>query len=166
MPGVLCEHCTAVCCRYIALPMDTPRTQADFDDLRWFLIHEHVSVFVEDNAWYISFQTTCRHLQADHRCGIYATRPNICRQYDTDHCDYHSGDYGWQHHFTVPQHLDAYLREHPVAAGRGPRAGTGPRRAGQRSKLKVGRPRRPRTLAPPDHDRRGIPLPIMPWDRP
>ncbi len=155
MPGVLCEHCTAVCCRYIALPLDTPETQADFDDLRWFLIHEHVSVFVEDDAWYIAFQTNCRHLQADQRCGIYATRPNICRQYDTDNCDYHSGDYGWQHHFTDPRHLDAYLRDHPVRAGRG-------KRGGRRARLRVGRGHGAAKAALATHDRRGIPLPMMP----
>ncbi len=83
MPGILCEHCTAACCRYIALPFDTPETPADFEDVRWFLIHEHVSVFVEDGDWYVAFDTACRHLQPDHRCGIYPTRPKVCRSYTT-----------------------------------------------------------------------------------
>ena len=110
MPGILCEHCTAVCCRYIALPLDAPREAGDFDDIRWYLMHEGVSVFIEDDEWYISFVANCRHLQADHRCGVYETRPRICRSYSTANCDYHSGDYGWQEHFTCPEHLDEYRR--------------------------------------------------------
>lgn len=119
MPGVLCEHCSGLCCRYIALPIETPESKADFDDVRWYLLHEGVSVFVEDGEWYISFQATCRHLQPDFRCGIYETRPRICREYSTDNCDYHSGDYGWSAHFTCPEHLDAYVRDRAAEAGAG-----------------------------------------------
>jgi uncharacterized protein len=113
MPGILCEHCTAACCRYIALPIETPTERADFDDVRWYLLHENISVFVEKGDWYISIVTSCRHVQADGRCGIYARRPRICRKYTTENCDYHSGDYGWEAHFTCPEHLDEYLRAHP-----------------------------------------------------
>lgn len=112
MPGNLCEHCTGYCCRYIALPIDTPTDRDDFDDIRWYLLHEGVSVFVEDGEWYINIATTCRHLQPDYRCGIYETRPQICRDYSTDNCDYHSGDYGWEHHFTSPEHLDDYAQRY------------------------------------------------------
>jgi Fe-S-cluster containining protein len=137
--GILCEHCTATCCRYIALPLDKPGTAADFDDLRWFLIHEGVSVFVEDGDWYIALETPCRHLQPDHHCAIYATRPAICRRYSTADCDYHSGDYGWQQHFTCPEHLEEYLRQ---------RGGNG----------------QPRAVRPggPQRDRRGVCLPPLP----
>jgi Fe-S-cluster containining protein len=136
MPGILCEHCTAACCRYIALPIDTPETRADFDDVRWFLMHEGVSVFVEDGDWYIAFETPCRYLQADHGCGIYATRPKICRGYSTGDCDYHSGDYGWEQHFTSAAHLDAYVRAKSGRNGRGRRA---PSRVGRNGRNGGGR---------------------------
>ena len=84
----LCEYCTAKCCRYFALPMDIPETEREFDYMRWFLLHERASVFVEDDVWYMLVHTTCKHLQADHRCGIYETRPQICRDYHTDNCEY------------------------------------------------------------------------------
>ena len=160
MPGILCEHCTAVCCRYVALPIDTPETPADFEDLRWYLIHEQISVFVEDGDWYISFQTPCRHLQADHRCGIYATRPRICRGYTTDNCDYHSGDYGWEHHFSSPEHLDEYLRTlQPVRR----RALSKSKRRRADLKAAPGRRRRlPEASAETNQDRRGVPLPVLP----
>lgn len=112
MSGILCEHCTAVCCRYIALPIDTPRTREDFDFVRWYLMHEGIGVFVEDGDWYITMSTSCRHIQPDNRCGVYATRPRICREYTTESCDYHSGDYNWSQHFTCPEHLDVYVSEH------------------------------------------------------
>jgi Fe-S-cluster containining protein len=131
MPGIVCEHCTAVCCRYIALPLDTPETRGDFDDIRWYLLHENVSVFVEDGDWYIAFQASCRHLLLDHRCGIYRARPRICRQYSAADCDYHSGDYNWQEHFTRPEHLDAYVR-----ARRGDHESTKRRK---REKVRAGR---------------------------
>jgi uncharacterized protein len=109
MPGILCEHCTAVCCHYVALPLDTPETPSDFEDIRWYLLHEGISVFVEDGDWYICFAARCREVQPDSRCGIYGTRPRVCRAYSEDECDYHSGDYGWDHHFTCPEHLAEYV---------------------------------------------------------
>ena len=112
MPGNLCEHCTGMCCRYLALPIDTPEDREEFDDVRWYLLHQGVSVFVEDGEWYLYVATDCRHLQPDYRCGLYETRPRICRKYTTVNCDYHSGEYGWEQHFTCPEHLDEFVREY------------------------------------------------------
>lgn len=85
---VLCSYCTAKCCRYFALPIDTPETLQDFDHLRWYMIHRRVSLFVEDETWYLMVHADCEHLQEDHRCGIYEDRPQICRAYTTDECEY------------------------------------------------------------------------------
>ncbi len=71
----LCEFCTAKCCRYFALPIETPETFEDFEYIRWFLLHDRATVFKEDDDWYLLVHTECRHLQADYRCGIYDTRP-------------------------------------------------------------------------------------------
>ena len=175
MPGILCEHCTGYCCRYIALPLDEPEDRSDFDAIRWYLLHEGISVFVEDGDWYLSVSTNCRHLQADFRCGIYKTRPQICRDYSTDNCDYHSGDYGWEHHFSAPEHLDAYVREHfkknaksKRKAKRGADKHGTKKRGGPRVKLR-GRPMGTppiRPLAQPAFassgvDVRGVALPVL-----
>jgi Fe-S-cluster containining protein len=123
MGNVLCEHCTAVCCRYIALPIDKPRTRRDFDDLRWYLMHENISIFVEQGDWYIQFYTRCRNLQADNRCGIYPTRPEICREYQAGDCDYCGGDYGYEHWFTDAAQIEAYAGQRfALRAARAPRA--------------------------------------------
>jgi len=88
-PGeVLCQHCTAKCCRYFALPIETPKTPKDFDYLRWYLIHGRISIFVDGDKWFLMVHNDCEHLQEDHRCGIYHTRPQICRDYTTDECEY------------------------------------------------------------------------------
>ncbi|MFO0839514.1 MAG: YkgJ family cysteine cluster protein [Phycisphaerae bacterium] len=162
MPGILCEHCTGLCCRYIALPLDPPETARDFDDIRWYLLHEGIAVFVEDGDWYLAVYATCRHLQADNRCGIYATRPRICREYTTDNCDYHSGDYNWEHHFACPQHLDEYLIAHP------PRVRRKKRRSGRmtrssRARTRLGLRRRPARInyAAETTDLHGVPLPVL-----
>ena len=81
---VLCEHCTAKCCRYFALPIETPTSWGDFEYIRWYLLHEYASIFTEDGDWYLLVQTKCKHLGDDNLCGIYETRPQICRDYTTD----------------------------------------------------------------------------------
>lgn len=108
MPTCLCEHCTAACCRYIALPVDKPESAEDFDNIRWYLAHENVSIFVDKGQWYISFATPCRYLQADFRCGTYETRPKICRSYRTDACDYHGGEYRYELFFSEPGQVEQY----------------------------------------------------------
>jgi Fe-S-cluster containining protein len=85
---VLCEYCTAKCCRYFAMPIETPDTFEDYEFIRWFLLHDRATVFKEDDDWYLLVHTECEHLQADYRCGIYETRPQICRDYTTKECEY------------------------------------------------------------------------------
>ncbi len=88
-PGVsLCDHCTAKCCRYFALPIETPDCFEDFEYIRWYLLHDEASIFTEGETWYLMVGTICKHLQPDNRCGIYETRPQICREYSTDDCEY------------------------------------------------------------------------------
>ena len=112
MGAVLCEHCTAACCRYLAIPLDKPTSARDYDDIRWYLMHEGVTVFVEEGSWYIQFRARCRNLQTDFRCGIYETRPHICREYEAGDCDYSGGDYSYDYLFTEPQQIEEHLKEH------------------------------------------------------
>lgn len=107
----LCDKCSALCCRYIALPIDNPESVKDYDNIRWYLVHENVVVFIEDKQWYVGFFTRCKHLQPDNRCGIYAIRPRICRQYTTDNCDWHGGEYNYEELFTSAEQLRAYAEK-------------------------------------------------------
>ena len=111
MGSILCEHCAAACCRYLAIPLDKPTTRRDYDDIRWYLMHEGVSVFVEDGDWYIQYQTNCKKLAPDNRCGVYETRPEICRAYEFGECDYSPGSYGYDQLFTHAQQIEEFYRQ-------------------------------------------------------
>ena len=106
-----CDKCMGLCCRYFALPIDTPETKADYDDIRWYLCHEGISVFVEKGDWYISMKNMCRHLSdKDHKCLIYDRRPKICRKYKHVDCDFVEGEYEYELHFTSDREMDEYIR--------------------------------------------------------
>ena len=106
-----CEKCTGLCCRYFALPIETPETKDDYDDIRWYLCHRDITVFVEDGDWYLNVKNKCRHLtDGDHRCRIYNQRPNICRKYKHADCDFTEGEYDYELHFTNDQEMAEYIR--------------------------------------------------------
>lgn len=107
-PGeVLCEYCTAKCCRYFALPIETPTTFEDFEHIRWYMIHGRVSMFVEDETWYLMVHADCRHLLDDNRCGDYDNRPQICRDYTTENCEY-DDDACYDKFFETPEQIQEY----------------------------------------------------------
>ena len=115
---VLCDHCTAKCCRYFALPIDTPESPRDFDFIRWYLLHGQATVFTENEDWYLLVHTVCKHLRDDHRCGIYETRPQICREYTTDACEY-DDDWVYDHYFETPEQIEEYVEAVFPRAGGG-----------------------------------------------
>ena len=104
---VLCSYCTAKCCRYFALPIDKPTKLNDFEFIRWYLLHGRASVFTEDDTWYLMVHNDCDHLQDDNRCGIYETRPQICRDYTTKKCEYED-DWVYDKYFETPEQVAEY----------------------------------------------------------
>jgi Fe-S-cluster containining protein len=104
---VLCEYCTAKCCRYFALPIDAPEDRSDFEFMRWFLLHEGATVFKEDETWYLLVHAVCRHLQDDNRCGIYETRPQVCQDYNTKDCEY-DDDWTYDFYLERPEQVAEY----------------------------------------------------------
>lgn len=103
----LCEHCTAKCCHYFALAIDEPVSRRDFDFIRWYLLHDRASVFVEGETWYLLVHTSCKHLRDDNMCGIYENRPQICREYTTDECEFED-DWCYEKYFESPEQVDEY----------------------------------------------------------
>ena len=107
----LCNKCTGLCCRYFALPIETPEDKEDYDDIRWYLCHRNVTVFVEEGDWYINLKNKCRHLSGkDYKCGIYAKRPRICRGYTVKDCDFTEGSYDYELHFTNDKQMEEYIK--------------------------------------------------------
>lgn len=105
-----CDKCTGLCCRYFALPIETPEDWDDFDDIRWYLAHEDVTVFVEDGDWYINIKNKCRHLDPNHRCDMYEKRPGICRNYTEETCDFTGEDYDYEMHFLDDHQMEEYMK--------------------------------------------------------
>ncbi|MHC4455874.1 MAG: YkgJ family cysteine cluster protein [Planctomycetota bacterium] len=107
-----CDECPALCCRYFALPLETPEDKGDYDDIRWFLCHKNISVFVEKGDWYISIKNRCKYLsEKDNRCRMYNSRPRICRQYSHKNCDFAEGEYDYQLLFTNPRQMEEYIKK-------------------------------------------------------
>jgi Fe-S-cluster containining protein len=104
----LCSYCSAKCCKYFALPLETPTEREDFEYIRWYLLHERAAVFTEEGTWYLLVHTTCKHLQPDNRCGIYHTRPPICREYSTDNCEYED-NWVYDHYFETSEQVEEYI---------------------------------------------------------
>ena len=107
----LCDKCTGLCCRYMALPIETPEDREDYDDIRWYLCHENVAVFVEDGEWYINVKNKCKYIaEDDYRCLIYDKRPKICRGYKHNDCELTDGEYDYELHFTSAEQMAEYIK--------------------------------------------------------
>jgi Fe-S-cluster containining protein len=135
MGSILCEHCAAACCRYLAIEIDRPSSARDYDDIRWYLMHEGISVFVEEGDWYIQIRARCKSLGPDNLCQIYETRPQICRAYEPNNCDYSAGDHGYDHLFTHAKQIEQHYFEktgkrlgRPNPPERTPRAASRPKK--------------------------------------
>ena len=109
---VLCSYCGAKCCCYFALPIDTPDCWEDFEFIRWYLLHDRATVFIEEDCWYLLVHNRCKHLRDDNLCGTYANRPQICRNYTTDRCEYEDHwvyDHYWETAEQVEEYAEAVL---------------------------------------------------------
>jgi len=109
--GADCCDCNGLCCRYFALPIDTPKTWKDYDDIRWYLSHRGVSVFVEKGDWYLQVDNRCRYLTRNNRCRQYPLRPRICRTYHTRNCEKTSSEYGYKLHFLHDEQMVEYMQK-------------------------------------------------------
>jgi Fe-S-cluster containining protein len=89
-------NCTAcgLCCTYVAIEVDQPTTVKRATQLLWYIYHGGVSLYVNEDEWMVQFETTCQYLQPDYRCGIYHTRPHICREFSEQDCEVNTGDDG------------------------------------------------------------------------
>ena len=106
-----CGKCRGLCCRYVALAIDPPKDRGDFDDIRWYLVHKGVSVFVEKKKWYLCVDRKCKHLSSkDYSCKIYAKRPRICRGHKNVDCELDKNDYDYDLHFTNDKQMEEYMK--------------------------------------------------------
>ncbi|HCN20292.1 MAG TPA: hypothetical protein DIS73_08480 [Planctomycetia bacterium] len=106
----LCRDCDA-CCKYVSVEIDKPATKAEIEDIKFYLYHEDVSVYIDhDNDWYILFKSRCNKLDSNGLCTIYEDRPPICKNFERDSC--HEEDWNTSHKvlFRDVNDLMRYLR--------------------------------------------------------
>ena len=75
----------------------------DFDHLLWQVSHKNLHIYKDSDGWYLLFLNECQHLQSDGRCGIYETRPKICRDHTNDFCEYD---------ITIEESSELYFSDH------------------------------------------------------
>jgi Fe-S-cluster containining protein len=108
-----CRDCDKACCKYFTVPLDEPEDDADLDAMVWYLLHEGVSIFIDDEGdWYVNVAARCRQLGADGLCGMYRSRPQICRDHTDEVCEKNDKEYDFKEHFFTVRQLKAYARKH------------------------------------------------------
>lgn len=139
-PLVACTDC-GQCCTYVAIEIESPTTAKNATQMLFYLYHERTSLYCDsDGEWVVQFETRCRNLGKDNRCGVYEVRPHICREFDETYCEVNTGDDG-QTFRTAAEFLE-HLRIHrpkvhaKVAAGYALPEDLAPRK-GPRRKLPI-----------------------------
>ena len=110
-----CVACEAKCCKYVAVEIDKPTTKRDYDQIRWYLLHKHMKVFVDhDHDWFLEFETECEALGGHALCRIYDARPQICRDHGwpVGSCEHFADPY--LHLWTTPGAFEAWLDEQGI----------------------------------------------------
>jgi len=114
-----CENCS-LCCRYVALEIDAPEDQEDFDQIKWFLLHKDVWVFIDhDDSWNIQFNTPCEKLEG-HLCGIHPKklgieadlRPHICHKHETNSCEKYGEGNSFVELWRTIEEFEGWLKKH------------------------------------------------------
>ncbi len=112
-PENKCSFCHgALCCTYVTQQIDTPRSKSDYTHLLWQVSHEHVKIYKDEDGWTLLIEGTCKHLQPDNRCGIYETRPDICREHSNDYCEFDApSEDGFDLYFPTYESLLKYCKK-------------------------------------------------------
>ena len=107
-----CEGCSR-CCRYVAMEIDAPEDKKDFEQMRWFLLHKNVWIFIDnDDSWNIQFNTPCDELDSRGLCKIYETRPQICRDYSSKTCERWGDGDSFKTLWKSEKEFSVWLKEH------------------------------------------------------
>mgnify|MGYP006312703687 CR=1 FL=1 len=108
-----CRQCNARCCRYLATQIDKPTCKRDYDNIRWYLLHDRVHVFVDhEGDWYLEFETPCIELdQSAGLCRNYNGRPRICREHGDGEvsCEFSGGGEPHKVRFSDARSFESYL---------------------------------------------------------
>lgn len=105
-----CHRC-GECCRYVAIEIDKPTSNRDYENVFWYLTHRDISVYVDwESDWYIEFKTVCEHLTEQATCGIYRERPQICSEFSWTTCERNTAEDAARYKFESPQQFVDWLQ--------------------------------------------------------
>lgn len=104
---VECKKCS-LCCYNVSVEVDEPEDADDIDQYVWLLLHEGLSIYVEDDQWYVEFKCRCSALNDDGTCSIYEHRPELCKRYDPKECLKHGEQDYYELIFKHPNELIKY----------------------------------------------------------
>jgi uncharacterized protein len=110
-----CGECGGRCCQYTAIEIDRPTSKNDYDNIRWYLSHKNVHVFVDhDKKWHVEFRSPCENLGPDNMCLIYEIRPRICRNHGNleEECEYFDSPY--LRYFSTRLEFEKYLNKKSI----------------------------------------------------
>lgn len=112
-PETKCSFCPGTkCCTYITQKIPGPRSRDDFDHLLWQLAHENIQAYKDSDGWFLLINNRCTMLGDDGRCRIYDTRPQVCRDYSNDYCEFDApAEEGFELFFRDYDELLAYCRK-------------------------------------------------------
>jgi len=113
-----CNGCPALCCKFVAVELDEPDCETDWDEIKWMLCHENITVYKDnDGDWLVEFATRCKMLDEKDNCKIYDKRPQLCRDHDPESCVRHGEGDVYEILFEKPEDVDEYrelLKKGPV----------------------------------------------------
>lgn len=87
-----CEECGGECCKKIAVEIDKPKTKKDFLDIKWYLAHKDINVYIDnENTWLVQFNSKCKFLK-NRKCEIYKDRFPVCKNANLEECEVNSNE--------------------------------------------------------------------------
>ena len=109
-----CSECDGQCCKYITITVDEPKKDIDFEELKWFLCHENILVYIDhEDDWCVEVKTPCKFQDpVTNHCTIYEKRPRVCIEHGLDECEGNKDyeDY-CQRAFKTLEDIDEYRKE-------------------------------------------------------
>lgn len=112
MTYLKCDRCLpAKCCTYVSFEIDKPEELSDYENLLWYVAHTGVELYIHKKSWYMNVLNRCEFLGADNRCTAYERRPQICREYSLEECEYEANQdaYEYEEYFKNFSELENYV---------------------------------------------------------
>lgn len=107
---VTCEECEGECCKKLAFHVEARLKKEDFEDLKWYLYHEGVIVYIDNEGdWMVQVPIKCTKLDKNGRCTIYDKRPPICRKSEVEDCEKNTNEMAVV--FKTAKDLEKYMKE-------------------------------------------------------